>query len=306
MNRKLSGLSLDSNGNDAADPLGNYAIPNGLLDSFVNNEFAFSPPNNAQQPQPQPHAGQLGAQQQQPGQHYQPNPPFGTGPHSPAAHLWNFDFVLRSLRNRLSALKTVQAEFEDNFLASQSQYAIFAHQVRFQVNALLQEMNDDLELMFKGRMGELSAQQCHIEELLFRIEAKAKAKANGGGGGSGLNGAAPPTEETQSFVNYFDGDFVKFVRATIEGTIPCADIRQLNFDQATIERTLRGFIMGLLKPGGGGGGQQNGGGPSTGQGPGTDGTATTTSNGAGGNYGQAVLPPASAWNNDCGMLCVGS
>lgn len=230
MNRKLAQLALlDSNGNDnnggldiafggggGGDSEPFVAFNSNNSNHLHNNSNSHLQMENVQPPPPPP-------------------PPF-----------------LGPLRRKLDALKAAQSTLQGNFLQSSAQYGQFALQLRHQLNAILQEVNDDLEGMFKGRMLEMAGQQATIEEAISRLESHHHQQRKSGlmNGSSLKNGLGSGEEDHGELLAPLDVDIIRHL---LEVAVPGSGIRVPAADPVVSDRQLRTLVLGLLKGGGSGG-----------------------------------------------------
>lgn len=228
MNRKLAQLALlDANGNDNGT---NNSPRNSTLDLGDGehpSERPFVPfnSNNSQH-----HHNSLDSNQA----HSQLPSPARSNYLSP-------------LRRKLEALKSAQSTLQSNFLQSSAQYGQFALQLRHQLNSILQEVNDDLEGMFKARMLELAGAQATIEEAICRLEERANQKNNGLGNGennhfnnkNGCSGGEVDDELLPADVD--------IIRQLLEAAVPGSGIRVPAADPVLSDRQMRALVLSLLK-----------------------------------------------------------
>ncbi|KAI2810587.1 hypothetical protein RDWZM_002479 [Blomia tropicalis] len=151
---------------------------------------------------------------------------------------WNIDYVLAQLQAKYSIVKQTQNEFHNTFGETLGHYSQFMQHCRLHLATILQEISDDYEQTFKGKMLELSRQTQQLEELMFLIEHKRKMMPSH---------SVDEQQQESLFDNQIDSDLIKFVQTIMDTQINLPEIRLPPIDSIVLERSFRTMLINILK-----------------------------------------------------------
>lgn len=151
---------------------------------------------------------------------------------------WNIEFIRQSLRSKLATTKRLQQEIQNNYDDSYSNYRSFIIQCRSQLDAIMQNIDGELNQYFKTRMMELNIQKTKIEDIVHKLDEQ-----------SNLFNIQDANTNKLSDINcedIFDSDFLQNVQNILESSIDSSlidSIRIPNIDVQTIDRFIRALIF---------------------------------------------------------------